>query len=175
MVIGTIFYAVLASWGGALVLALSAKDMVWDSRSFPAFLWIPALLVATGAAALAFVVGAARPAAHHAFFARQPFRIYLLALAIPLVCLLLPRFLFGVVFQPYLEPSRWPQLFIPHPLPTILVVYIIAFLEEFAIRGYPPEYVGKVFITEASYLRERNSVAAALRIRHDVFAASYGR
>lgn len=136
LVIGTIFYAVLASWGGALVLALSAKDVVWDSRSFPAFLWIPALLVAAGAAALAFVVGAARPAAHHAFFARQPFRIYLLALAIPLVCLLLPRFLFGVVFQPYLEPSRWPQLFIPHPLPTILVVYIIAFLEEFAIRGY---------------------------------------
>ena len=29
-----------------------------------------------------------------------------------------------------------PELFIPHPLPSVLIVYAIAFFEEFALRGY---------------------------------------
>jgi membrane protease YdiL (CAAX protease family) len=60
----------------------------------------------------------------------------MVGLAIPLACVLLPRFFLGVVFQPYLVLSDWPQLFIPHPLPWVLAVYAIAFFEEFAIRGY---------------------------------------
>lgn len=135
-VTGTVVWVSFVSWL-ALVPVLSGREIVWDSGGFPAFLWMPALLVAAGAAVLAFFLRRGwRPAGTHGVFPKQPFRNYLIALAIPLVCVLLPRFLLGVVFQPYLEPAQWPMLLIPRPLPAILIVYAIAFFEEFAIRGY---------------------------------------
>ena len=69
-------------------------------------------------------------------FRKKPFRDYTLALALPLAVVLIPRFLLGVAFKPYLEPDEWPKLFIPHPLPWVLIAYAIAFFEEFAVRGY---------------------------------------
>ncbi|MFZ0639181.1 MAG: type II CAAX endopeptidase family protein [Candidatus Acidiferrales bacterium] len=135
-VIFMIVWTFAVSWGLSIPVLLG-KTIFWNSRSFAVFQWAPALANALAATCLAFfLLRTEKLVTLHRLLRRRPFRDYLLGLAIPLACVLLPRFLLGVLFQPYLVPSEWPQLFIPHPLPSVLVVYVIAFFEEFAIRGY---------------------------------------
>jgi membrane protease YdiL (CAAX protease family) len=125
------------SWGLVIPGLLGKKPIIWDSRSFAVIQWAPALVNAVIAAGLAFfLLRAERPHVLHRLLGGRPFREYALALAIPLAGGLLPRFVLGVAFKPYLMPSEWPELFIPHPLPSVLAVYVIAFFEEFAVRGY---------------------------------------
>jgi membrane protease YdiL (CAAX protease family) len=90
---------------------------------------------ATAAGLAFFLLRAERPQVLHGLLRRRLFRDYALALTIPLTVVLLPRFVLGVVFKSYLVPSEWPELFIPHPLPWVLAAYVIAFFEEFAVRG----------------------------------------
>jgi len=125
------------SWGLVLPALLGKTPITWVSRSFTVIQWAPALFKGIAAACLAFfLLRTERSEVVNRLGLRRPFRDYAVALAIPLGAVLVPRFLLGVVFAPYLEPSEWPKLFLPHPLPWVLMVYIIAFFEEFAVRGY---------------------------------------
>ena len=116
---------------------LASKLISWDSRSFAIFQWAPALVNAAAAACLAFVLfGKEKWQTANRLLRVQPFRNYALAVGIPLGVVLIPRFLLGVVFSSSRWPSGEPDVFIPHPLPSVLVVYLIAFFEEFALREY---------------------------------------
>jgi membrane protease YdiL (CAAX protease family) len=137
------FVIVMAVWtfaGGWVLLIptlLGMKGLYWTDRSFFVIQWAPALANAVAAAGLAFfLLRAERVKALARLVRRQPFRNYALALGLPLAVVLVPRFLLGVAFKPYLEPDEWPELFLPHPLPSVLLAYVIAFFEEFAVRGY---------------------------------------
>jgi membrane protease YdiL (CAAX protease family) len=137
------FVIVMAVWtfteGWALLIPtlLGMKPIYWTDRSFFVIQWAPALANAVAAAGLAFfLLRTERAKALARLLRRQPFRDYAFALGLPLGVVLLPRFLLGVAFKPYLEPDEWPALFLPHPLPSVLLVYVIAFFEEFAVRGY---------------------------------------
>jgi membrane protease YdiL (CAAX protease family) len=141
------------SWGLVIPGLLGRKPISWDSRSFAIFQWAPALVNAVTAAGLAFfLLRAERPQVLHGLLRRRLFRDYALALAIPLAVVLLPRFVLGVVFKPYLVPSEWPELFIPHPLPWVLAAYVMAFFEEFAVRGYLQTTLEKHFSLNRSIL-----------------------
>ena len=134
------------SWGLVIPGLLGRKPISWDSHSFTIFQWAPALVNAVTAAGLAFfLLRAERPQVLHGLLRRQLFRDYALALAIPLTVVLLPRFVLGVIFKSYLVPSEWPELYIPHPLPWVLAAYVIAFFEEFAVRGYLQSALEKHF------------------------------
>lgn len=136
-VIVMIVWRFAVSWGLGIHLLLARKPISWDSRSFAVFQWAPALVNAVAAACLAFfLLRTERPEALHWLLRRQPLHYCALGLATPLAGVLFPRFLLGVVFSPYLVPPEWPELFIPHPLPWVLTAYVIAFFEEFAVRGY---------------------------------------
>jgi membrane protease YdiL (CAAX protease family) len=137
------FVIVMAVWsfveGWVLFIPtfLGSKGFYWNSRSFFVIQWAPDLANAVAAAGLAFFLfRAERLNTLAQLFRKKPFRDYTLALALPLAVVLIPRFLLGVAFKPYLEPDEWPKLFIPHPLPWVLIAYAIAFFEEFAVRGY---------------------------------------
>lgn len=136
------FVVVMAVWTLIEAWALDipillGKLLYWDSRHFAAIQWAPALANAVVAAGVAFfLLRRERSQALDRLLRRQLFRDYALAVAVPLGVVLVPRFLLGVAFKPYLEPDEWPQLFLPHPLPTVLIAYVIAFFEEFAVRGY---------------------------------------
>jgi membrane protease YdiL (CAAX protease family) len=136
-VIVMIVWGFAVSWSLAIPSLLARKPISWDYRSFSIFEWAPGLANAVAAAGLAFfLLGAERLKAGRRLLGKQPFREYALAVAVPLACILVPRFVLGVLFRPYLVPSEWPELFIPHPLPWVLTAYVIAFFEEFAVRGY---------------------------------------
>lgn len=108
-----------------------------DFHGFIDPLWTIYLVDAIAAAVIAFqILRIERQGVIYRLFARRPVRDYLVALAIPLACVLLPRFFLGVAFQPFIDLYEWNRIFIPHPLPWVLIVFVIAFFEEFAIRGY---------------------------------------
>ena len=141
-----IVWASAVSWGLVIPTLLGRKPLSWNSRSFAMVQWAPPLVDAIAAACLAFLLlRKERPNALNQMFRRLPIRDYALWVAIPLVVVLLPRFLLGVAFKPYLEPSEWPVLFLPHPLPWVLIAYVIAFFEEFAVRGYLQRTLEKSF------------------------------
>ena len=151
------FVIVMAVWtfigGWALLIPtlLGMKPIYWNDRSFFVIQWAPALANAVAAAGLAFfLLRAERVKALARLLRRQPFREYALALGLPLGVVLVPRFLLGVAFKPYLEPDEWPELFLPHPLPWVLIVYVIAFFEEFAVRGYLQTTLEKHFSLKRS-------------------------
>jgi membrane protease YdiL (CAAX protease family) len=136
-VIVMIVWTFAVSCGLGMFVLLGRKPISWNSRSFAIFEWAPALVNAVAAACLAFLLlRTERLEALHRLLRRQPLRYYALGLAIPLAGVLLPRFLLGVVFSRYLVLWEWPELFIPHPLPWVLTACVIAFFEEFAVRGY---------------------------------------
>jgi membrane protease YdiL (CAAX protease family) len=137
------FVIVMSVWtfagGWALLIPtlLGMKGLYWTDRSFFVIQWAPALANAVAAAGLAFfLLRAERVKALARLLRRRAFRDYALALVLPLAVVLIPRFLLGVAFKPYLEPDEWPKLFIPHPLPSVLITFAIAFFEELAVRGY---------------------------------------
>jgi membrane protease YdiL (CAAX protease family) len=171
-VIVMIVWAFAVSCALGLLVLLGREVISWDSRSFAIFEWGPAFVNAVAAAGLAFfLLRAERLQALHRMLRRQPFRDYTFALAIPLAAVLLPRFFLGVVFKSYLEPSDWPEFFIPHPLPWILAAYVIAFFEEFAMRGYVQTTLEKHFS-----LARSNFLTGLLwsfpGVRHDIFPAA---
>lgn len=132
-------------WISVYPALFEGKLVSWSSRSFFSFQWIPALVEAVAAAIFAFLLMRAEISKmRRRLFGTWSFRYLLLGLAIPLACILASRFLF-VVFQPYLEPAQWPKLFFPQPLPAVLIVYVIAFFEEIAIRGYLQAELEKLF------------------------------
>jgi len=127
----------IAGWALLIPTLLGMKSFYWNDRSFFVIQWAPALANAVTAAGLAFFLWRAeRVKALARLLRRQPLRDYALALGLPLAVVLFPRFLLGVAFKPYLEPDEWPELFLPHPLPWVLVAYVITFFEEFTVRGY---------------------------------------
>jgi membrane protease YdiL (CAAX protease family) len=136
-VIVTVTLAVVISNSIALPQLLGKNPLRSWSGTFPVFEWAIALANAATAACLALVLFPKEKwQMLHRLLRVQPFRSYVLAVAIPLAVVLIPRFLLGGPFQ----FDRWTpesfELFIPHPLPWVLIVYAIAFFEEFAVRGY---------------------------------------
>lgn len=134
--IGTTICTLVVSLGIDSWLLLE-NDKSWNSHSFIALQWAPYLVDAIAAAVIAFqILRIEKLGVINRLFARRPVREYLVALAIPFACILLPRFFLGVASQPFIDLYEWNRFFIPHPLPWVLIVFVIAFFEEFAIRGY---------------------------------------
>lgn len=152
----SMFVVVMAVWtfveGWVLTIpALVGKPLYSDSRSFAAVQWAPGLANALMAAGVAFfLLGTERLQALYRLTRGQPLRDYVLAVVLPLGVVLVPRFLLGVAFKPYLEPDEWPKLFLPHPLPSVFLAYVITFFEEFAVRGYLQTTLEKHFSLKRS-------------------------
>ena len=137
-----VFLIVMAVWTLGVSFLLFAPVLIrgywsWHYGNFDFLEWVPALVNAAAAACIALIfLRKTRRNALDLLLPKRPPRDYALAVAIPLVVVLIPRFLLGALFQ----PDRWTpgpsQLFIPHPLPWVLAIFVIAFFEEFAVRGY---------------------------------------
>lgn len=136
LLIGTTLWAVVSSLLFLIPGALG-KPLVWSG--FSVYEWLPPLTAAAVSAWIALLLFREHlsEAIRH-LLRKQPLREYALALAIPLAVALLPRLVFEILSKPSIIVTTfdWSDMLIPHPLPTVLVVYVIAFLEEFAVRGY---------------------------------------
>lgn len=132
------------------VLAASlGRPIQWRGR-FAVYQWLPQLAVAVAAAWIAVLLLGERASQRiqHSFKV-QRIREYGLAIGIPLIAVLGTRVVFKVVSESpvFNGPGwayRWGAL-LPQPLPRILIVYLIALFEEFALRTYLQSTLEKHF------------------------------
>jgi membrane protease YdiL (CAAX protease family) len=144
-------------WAVASSLVLTApsalgRPLVW-SGLFSIYEWIPALTTAAVSACIAFLVFREQASeAIRRLLRKQPLREYVLAVAIPLAVALLPRLVFEIMskISIVVTPFDWSEILIPRPFPSILVVYVIALLEEFVLRGYLQTTLEKHFSLKRS-------------------------
>ncbi|HUJ33513.1 MAG TPA: CPBP family glutamic-type intramembrane protease [Candidatus Acidoferrum sp.] len=117
------------------------------SGTFSVFEWGTAFGSAVAAAVVAFVcAGEGRTRLLHQTI-RAPFAGIGLAVALPLALIFVPRLLFKLLegFGVVVTPFGWREMLVPQPLPSILIVYAIALLEEFALRGYLQPTLESIF------------------------------
>lgn len=135
LLVATLVVAASIAWTLA-VPSFFGNPHIWNSPSFPVWEWGQALATAIAVCCLALTfLGPTRsePLQVH----KKDARLYLLAIAIPLATAWTPRFvLVNVASFGRWPPSEEVDLFVPHPLPRVLVVYLIALCSEFVLRAY---------------------------------------
>ncbi|MGH9699076.1 MAG: lysostaphin resistance A-like protein [Candidatus Acidiferrales bacterium] len=114
-------------------------------RNFPVWEWLESFLMASAAAAVAVaLLGKSRKKMFAPLRLLLPWRDFILPVLIPVVAAEIPRIIVsiysgsspsmivqGAGFSMSFEDMAWPD-----PLPALLIVYVIALLEEIALRGF---------------------------------------